>query len=98
MSDAPTPTIFCEYGRIELPKVLSELELLMKGLLPGGVLRLSTEQPDAVDAVPTWCRATGNRIIGRDVILNKMLVGPCVVEYFFDIERGDVNVYSASLS
>lgn len=96
MLDSATPTIFCEYGQIELPKVLSELELLMKGLLPGGVLRLSTEQRDVVDAVPGWCRATGNKVLEQTEAVNCGL-GGCTIEYIFDIERGDANVHSASL-
>ncbi|HEU5199979.1 MAG TPA: hypothetical protein VFU32_10090 [Ktedonobacterales bacterium] len=96
MNAQPAPAIVCEYGQMELPRVLSELDILVKGLLPGGVLHLSTEQPGAVDAIPAWCRATGNKVIGQTVI-RSCGPGGSVVEYLFDIERGNRHVYPSSL-
>lgn len=96
MSTQPEPAIVCEYWQTELPKVLSELDMLVKGLLPGGVLHLSTEQPDAVEAVQAWCRATGNKVVGQTE-MRSCGPGGSIVEYLFDIERGNGNVYSAGL-
>lgn len=97
MSGAPTPTIFCEYWEMELPKVFSNVEFLMKGLLPGEVLRLGTVHPEALSAVPAWCRTTGNKVLEQTEAVNCGL-GGCTIEYIFDIERGDANVHTSSLS
>lgn len=94
LAKSPEPTIFCEYWYLELPKVFSDVELLMKGLLPGNVLRLSTVHSEALSAVPAWCRATGNKVIGRD----EMCVYPLGYQYLFDIERGSGDVHTSSLS
>jgi len=94
MAESPEPTIVCDYWQTELPKVFSDIALLMQGLMLGGVLRLGTEWPDAMWAVPKWCLATGNRVIGS----SQMCIYPLGLEYIFDIERGSGNVYSTSLS
>lgn len=97
MSAQLEPAIVCEYWQTELPKVLSELDILVRGLLPGGVLHLSTEHPDAVEAVPAWCRAAGNKII-RQTEMRSCGPGGSIVEYLFDIERGGEHVHTSSLS
>ena len=93
LAKPPEPTIFCEYWYAELPRVFGDVELLMKGLLPGDILRLSTVHLEALLAVPEWCQATGNKLIGRTQICQYGLG----LQYFFDIERGADNVHSASL-
>jgi hypothetical protein len=86
-------SIFCEYWYADLPKVLSDIELLMTGLMPGDVLRLSTVHLEALSAVPAWCRATGNNIIGQ----NSMCEYPLGLHYFFDIERGASEANSSNM-
>lgn len=87
------PTIICEYWERELPKALSDIELLIHGLLPGSVLRLGTVHPEALSEIPAWCQATGNNLIGR----NQICEYPLGLQYFFDIERGDGNVHSSAM-
>ncbi len=88
MEDFSEPTIILEYGQVELARLLNELHIMMQALLPGGILRLVSEQVDSVWAIPAWCRKTGNKVIrhneirscGREV---------SIVEYSFDIKRGN---------
>ncbi len=94
MNTQPEPAIFCEYWHTELPKMFSDVELLMKGLLPGGVLRLGTVHLEALSEVPAWCKANGNKVIGQD----QRCEYPLGLQYFFDIERGSVNVHSTGVS
>ena len=92
MTIPPTPSIVCEYDTLTLPHLLSELDKMMQALLPGGRLRLVTDQPDTLSAIPAWCQANGNQIVWqteqRSLFRNGM-TQVCIAEYVFDIERGE---------
>ena len=84
------PTIICEYGRLDLPTLMTELPKMMRGLLPGGVLRLESEEPDALWAVPAWCRETGNKVLLQSEYMSYYARIGCIKTYMFDIERGGI--------
>jgi len=89
------PPIVCEYGVLELPHLLSELQKMARALLPGGRLRLVSEQPDSWSAIPAWCQATGHKLVWQSKRRSWLTRARpfwdshgCVDEYVFDIERG----------
>jgi len=91
-----SPPIVCEYGSLELPSLLSELQKMARALLPGGRLRLVSELPDAWVAIPAWCQATGYTLAWQSkrrswLERTRPFWGShgCADEYVFDIERSE---------
>jgi TusA-related sulfurtransferase len=85
-----TPPIVCEYGILDMPHLLNEVQKMARALLPGCRLRLVSEQPDSLLTIPAWCQASGNKVVWQTEqrsLRGNGVSRVCMAEYVFDIER-----------
>lgn len=64
--DSTHPMIVLDYGPVPKERLLSDLATLSRGLAPNGVLRVTSERPESLQAVADWLTTNGFAVLVQD--------------------------------
>ena len=80
------PMVVCRYATYPSSVVLADAAKLVEAVPAMGSVRIITELPEVLDAVRSWCAATGTVIVREDES-RVLTVGGCIAEYEADPEE-----------
>ena len=66
LSDARSADEFYDAGDLGCGELVLKLRIRLMKTSPGTLLELRATDPGAVEDIPSWCRLTGNPLIGAD--------------------------------
>lgn len=93
METRQEPKIICTYHIHPLADLVADGGTLAKGLLPGAILRLVTEDVASRAAIPAWCEKAGYRLLSQFescTLVRNGVQSFGLREYTFDIQRPPV--------